>query len=182
MVRSLGNAAEASAPRGSQQIPPLSPSLIILRTATTRQSPIRVHAGSRRCARHRACRHGSATAERGIFSPRECSRRGRFTGIRHEFLGRVLGQAVGGKLPADGEQSAIMVVQQVGSELGLKDSRRLAIIGRVRELARDPAPSDLLGMWVSLVGQIGGPAETQLLLELEGLGDSNKSGRSQESG
>ena len=91
--------------------------------------------------------------------------------LAHEFLGRALGQAVGGKLPADGEQSAVMMVQQVGSELGLNDSQRSVIIGRVRELARDPAPSDLLGMWVSLVGQIGGPAETELLLELEDARD-----------
>ena len=91
--------------------------------------------------------------------------------LAREFLGRVLELAVGGKLPADGEQSSIMVVEQVGLKLGLNDSQRSAIIGRVRELARDPAPGDLLRTWVSLVGQIGGPAETELLLELEDARD-----------
>jgi hypothetical protein len=40
---------------------------------------------------------GSALAEAG--SP----------ALAHEFLGPVMGQAVGGKLPADGEQFAVMV-------------------------------------------------------------------------
>ena len=87
--------------------------------------------------------------------------------VAHEFLGRVLVQAVGGRLPPDGERSAITVVEQLGLDLGLDDAYRSAILSRARQVASGPDPGDVLPFWVSLVGRIGGPAETQFLLELE---------------
>jgi hypothetical protein len=90
-----------------------------------------------------------------------------------EFLDRVLRRAVAGALQEREEQAAVDVIGVLGSGLGLDDSQRAAILARARQLARGPDPDGLLPFWVGLIGQVGGPAETELLLELDDSRDPN---------
>jgi hypothetical protein len=91
--------------------------------------------------------------------------------LAKEFLGRVLRQAVAGTSRPDDETSAIMVIQGLSAELGLDEAQRAAILARARTLARGLDPGKLLPHWVILIGQIGGGAESEFLLELDDLRD-----------
>ena len=90
-----------------------------------------------------------------------------------KFLDRVLRRAAAGSLPERDEQAAIDVVTVLGLYLGLDDSQRTAILARARQLARGPDPGGLLPFWVGLIGQVGGPDETEFLLELDDSRDPN---------
>jgi hypothetical protein len=91
--------------------------------------------------------------------------------VAREFLGRVLRQAVAGTLSPGDEQAAVSVVIDLVSYLGLDEAQRAAILARARKLARGPDPGRLMLLWVILIDQIGGAAETEFLLELEDARD-----------
>ena len=93
--------------------------------------------------------------------------------LAREFVDRVLRRAVAGTLPSRDEQTAVSVVIELASCLGLDDGQRAAILARARQLARGPDPDRLLPFWVSLIGQVGGTAESEFLLELDDSHDPN---------
>ena len=90
--------------------------------------------------------------------------------LAQEFVGRVLRRAVAGASPPGDERAAVAVVQDLVSYLGLDQAQRAAILARARKLARGPDPGFLLPHWVTLIGHIGGTAETEFLLELDDAG------------
>jgi hypothetical protein len=87
--------------------------------------------------------------------------------LAQEFLGRILRQAVAGTSRPDDEASAIMLIQGLSPHPGLDEAQRAAILARARTLARGPDPGKLLPYWAILIGQIGGGAESEFLLELD---------------
>jgi hypothetical protein len=87
--------------------------------------------------------------------------------LAQEFLGRILRQAVAGTTRPDDESSAITVIQGLSAELGLDEAQRAAILARARTLARGIDPGKLLPNWAFLIGQIGGGAESEFLIELD---------------
>jgi hypothetical protein len=87
--------------------------------------------------------------------------------LAQEFLDRILRQAVAGTSRPDDESSAIMLIQDLSSHLGLDGAQRAAILARARTLARGLDPGKLLPHWAILIGQIGGGAESEFLLELD---------------
>jgi hypothetical protein len=87
--------------------------------------------------------------------------------LAREFLGRILRQAVAGTSRPDDESSAVTVIQGLSTGLGLDEAQRAAILARARTLARGPDPGKLLPHWAILIGQIGGGAESEFLLELD---------------
>ena len=93
--------------------------------------------------------------------------------LAQEFLGRILRQAVAGTSRPDDESSAITLILGLSAELGLDEGQRAAILARARQLARGPDPDRLLPFWVSLIGQVGGAAETEFLLEFDDSHDPN---------
>jgi hypothetical protein len=76
-------------------------------------------------------------------------------------------------LRPDDESSAIVLIQGLSDHLGLDGAQRAAILSRARTLARGPDPGKLLPHWVILIGQIGGGAESEFLLELDDSCDPN---------
>jgi hypothetical protein len=91
--------------------------------------------------------------------------------LAQEFSRRVLRQAVAGALSTKDEIAAVTVVQDLLAPIGLDDGQRAAILERALKLARGPDSQNLLPFWVMLIGQIGGPAETEFLLELDDARD-----------
>jgi hypothetical protein len=89
--------------------------------------------------------------------------------LAQEFLGRIVMQAVAGTSRPDDEGSAVMLIQDLSPHLGLDEAQRAAILTRARTLARSPDADaeKLLPHWVNLIGQIGGGAESEFLLELD---------------